>query len=471
MILFINSQVFDGSGAGPYAGEVLIQGGRIAAIARAGDSPLPRGNARVVDAAGATLMPGLTEAHAHLSWPSSVERFVPGMSLPAEDLLLNTARNARVLLDHGFTSAYSGGALGKTLEMTLKAHIDSGSLPGPRLVPSSLEREPPSDSAYLQGGKVEEHGRGPESVRAFVKECAEIGAKSVKFLLSGESALKPGASLQLMYTEDEIRAAGEQARESGVWLTGHAHAADAVKMGARNGFRVLYHCTYADAEALTMLEERKDSLFVAPTIGIVQATLDAQPPPHFDMTHMKNDAAIVLENQKKVVPQLRKRGVRLLPGGIPAEIERRIRAGGAVLDLHLTESLYLTCWMLSVATACSPPAICRTARIRGTVSMFTGRRTPPRKGCPCSFSCMAADSSAAIRAIAKTLVNISRDRAWSLSCPTTGWRRRIGGRRVRRMSSPCTSGRAAMRPTSAQMRTGSCSRASLPAPRTWRRRC
>ncbi len=315
MILFVNTRVFDGSGAKPYAGEVLVQGNRIAAIARAGEEPLPRDNARVIDGAGATLMPGLTEAHAHLSWPSSVERFVPGMSLPAEDLLLNTARNARVLLDHGFTSAYSGGALGKTLEMTLKAHIDSGSLPGPRLVPSSVEREPPSESAYLEAGQVAEHGRGPAAVRAFVKECAEIGAKSVKFLLSGESALKPGASLELMYTEEEIRAAGEQARESGVWLTGHAHAAEAVKMGVRNGFRVLYHCTYADAEAVQLLARRKDHLFVAPSIGIVQATLDANPPPQVDMTHMKADAAIVLERQKKLMPELKLRGVRLLPGG------------------------------------------------------------------------------------------------------------------------------------------------------------
>ncbi len=88
-------------------------------------------------------------AHAHLSWPTSLERFVPGMALPPEDLLLNTARNARVLLDQGFTSAYSGGALGRTLETSLKAHIDSGSMPGPRLIPSSLEREPEvADASY-----------------------------------------------------------------------------------------------------------------------------------------------------------------------------------------------------------------------------------------------------------------------------------------------------------------------------------
>ena len=314
MTLFVNARIFDGSGAAPYTGEVLVKENRIAAVNRSG-TPLARDGVRVVDAAGATLMPGMTEAHAHLSWPSSVERFVPGMSLPPEDLLLNTARNARVLLDHGFTSAYSAGALGKTIEMSLKAHIDSGSMPGPRLAPSSLEREPPNETAYLDGGAVAEHGKGPDAIRAFVKSCADGGAKIVKFLLSGESALKPGASMEILYSEEEIRAAGEQARESKVWLSGHAHAAEAIKMGLRHGFRVLYHCTYADAEAIDMLAERRNEVFVGPTLGIVQATLDARPPPNFDMTHMKTDAAVVLEHQQRLAPELRRRGVRLLPGG------------------------------------------------------------------------------------------------------------------------------------------------------------
>jgi imidazolonepropionase-like amidohydrolase len=316
MILFTNVRIFDGSGSAPFLGEVSIKGNRIDAVLRAdGGTPVSRDDAKVIDGAGGTLMPGMTEAHAHLSWPSSVERFVPGMTLPAEDLLLNTARNARILLDHGFTSAYSGGALGKTLETSLKAQIDSGGMPGPRLIPSSIEREPPNESAYLEAGAVSEHGKGPAAIREFVKSCAESGAKVVKLLLSGESALKPGASLQTLYTEEEIAAAGSQARESKVWLTGHAHAAEAIKMGVRHGFRVLYHCTYADDEAIDMLSAKKDEIFVAPTLGIVQATLDATPPPHVDMTHMKEDARTVLEHQIRLVPMLRKRGVRLLPGG------------------------------------------------------------------------------------------------------------------------------------------------------------
>lgn len=311
--VFAHVRIFDGTGAAPFAGELRIEGHRIVSVARHPDS-VSRTDARIIDGQGQVLMPGMVEAHAHLTWPTSVEKFVPGMYLPPEQLALTAARNARVLLDHGFTSAYSAGSLSKQLEIFLNEQIVSGGMPGPRLIPSSVEREPPNESE-LDPGKVAEHAGGPDGMRAFVKACADIGAKAVKFLISGESALKPGASHQLLYSEEELMAAGEQARASNVWLTGHAHAAEAVKLGVKAGFRVLYHCTYADDEAVEMLAAHKDSIFVAPTIGIVQATLDANPPPHFDMTHMKADAATVLECQKALVPRLRALGIKLLPGG------------------------------------------------------------------------------------------------------------------------------------------------------------
>ena len=314
-IIFNNVRIFDGAQLREGVGAVRVDGNRIAEVSDAGRAIVPQPGDRVIDGQGQTLMPGLVEAHAHLSWPSSVERFVPGMALPPEDLVLTTARNARILLDHGFTSAYSAGALSKSVEVVLNNFITSGGMPGPRLVASSIEREPPTSGGELDPGQVAEHGQGPDAVRAFVKECAALGAKSVKFLLSGEDALKPGASQQLMYTQEEADAAGEQARESGVWLACHAQASEAVKMGLRAGFRVLYHCTYADREALDMLEAKRDEVFIAPAIGIIQATLDAAPPPHFDMTHMKKSAAEVLALQKELVPELRRRGLKVLPGG------------------------------------------------------------------------------------------------------------------------------------------------------------
>jgi imidazolonepropionase-like amidohydrolase len=284
---FTHVRVFDGAGEPPFAADVLVEDQRIVAIHRDGASPRALPGASVIDGNGATLMPGLTEPHAHLSWPSSVERFLPGMTLDPEYVVHNTARTARILIDHGFTSAYSGGALANNIEVVLKACIDSGGMPGPRLVASSIERELPSATTQLSAGHVEAHGSGPDAVRAFVKQCAGSGAKVVKLLLS----------------------------ESDVWLTGHAHAAEAIKMELSSGFRVLYHCIYADAEAIDMLEAKKIEIFVAPTVGIAQAALHAKPPPHFDMTHIKADAQTVIDHQRVLVPELKKRGVRILPGG------------------------------------------------------------------------------------------------------------------------------------------------------------
>jgi len=111
-VVFTGVRIFDGTGAAPFAGELRVQGNRIEAVARDAGQ-VDRTGAEVIEGRGATLMPGLVEAHAHLTWPSSVERVVNTMKLPLEEHLLVTAQNARITLDHGFTSAYSAGSLGE----------------------------------------------------------------------------------------------------------------------------------------------------------------------------------------------------------------------------------------------------------------------------------------------------------------------------------------------------------------------
>src|SRR4026209_1079696 len=166
--LFTNAQVFDGTGRVSFTGEVLVKGNRIDAVGEAG-TRLDRQRAEVIDCGGATLMPGLVEAHAHLSWPSSVGRIIDAMVLPPEEHLRVTARTARVTLDAGFPSAYSAGSLGPRFEIALREEINGAWIPGPRLRASSLERLPDGALGLKADGGAA-HVRGPEAMRAYVRE-------------------------------------------------------------------------------------------------------------------------------------------------------------------------------------------------------------------------------------------------------------------------------------------------------------
>jgi len=305
--------IFDGTGSAVFPGTVIVEGEQIVAVLTANEDMVAQSGDERIDGRGKVLMPGLIEAHAHLSWPSSVEKIYHQFVLPPEEMKVATWRNARVLLDHGFTSAYSAGALGEQIEVELRDQIRAGITPGPRLVASTIERSP-EGAEGVETGDVS-HGRGPAAMRAFVDRCKAIGIDSVKLQISGEDALLPGSSQHILYDEDELAAAGEAAHRNGLWLAAHTQAAASIKLALHHGVRTLYHCSWADAEALDLLEAKRDEIFVAPAIGIIVATLEASPPPHIDMSAMKESAKPVIEPTRSLIPELRRRGVRVLPGG------------------------------------------------------------------------------------------------------------------------------------------------------------
>jgi imidazolonepropionase-like amidohydrolase len=313
-IILKHGRIFDGSGAPAFAGSVLIEGDRIAQVARGEDGLIGAGDAETIDCTGATVMPGLVEAHGHLTWPSSTERFEPRFMLPPEEMMLAAARNARILLDHGFTSVFSAGALGERIEVVLRDEFARGGLPGPRLLASTIERSP-EGAEGVETGKKLSMGEGPEAMRTFARRCKDLGIDTIKLVLSGEDQLLPGSSQHILYHEDEVAAACETAHELGMRVAAHTQAAEAVKIALRAGVDVLYHCTHADAEALDMLEAQKDRIFMAPAVGVLVGTLEATPPPHIDMASMKEFAKPAIEMSQRLVPELKRRGVRVLPGG------------------------------------------------------------------------------------------------------------------------------------------------------------
>lgn len=306
-----NIRIFDGTGAPAAPGAVVIEDDRIAAVLSASAAGVAADV--VIDGQGATLMPGMVDAHTHLTWGSSVEKIYHQFMLPPEELKVAAWRNARVLLDHGFTSLYSAGALGDHIEPELARAIAAGETPGPRLIPSTLERSPEGEAGVETGDVF--NGRGPDAMRAFVEYCAAEGVKSLKLIVSGEDALKPGSAQQILYTEAEMQAAGEAAREKGLFIATHTYTTPAIKLAIEAGARILYHCSFADAAGIALMAAHKDTIFYAPGPGVSVAAIEANPPPHVDMSSMKASGVQRLGLERVLVPALKARGVRVLPGG------------------------------------------------------------------------------------------------------------------------------------------------------------
>jgi imidazolonepropionase-like amidohydrolase len=313
-IQFKNVQVFDGSGTARFPATVVVEGKHIAGIHR-GDAPTPAPTDTLIDGQGRTLMPGLVEAHAHLTWPSSVERVVNAMKLPAEEHLLVSAQNARITLDYGFTSAYSAGSLGEQFEPALRDRINAGGLPGPRLRASALEKGAEGVMG-VPAGHDPIHDRSIEGLQNYVKQMKTLGCDTIKFLMSSDEGFALGGSQVLMYSEEETQAIGLAAKEANIWLASHAQAAEAIKRSVRAGFRAIFHCTHADEEALDLLETHKDSLFVSPAPGLLFARCyEARDFGIGPAEAARMGAQSGLEAMQRLVPLMKKRGIRVLPGG------------------------------------------------------------------------------------------------------------------------------------------------------------
>ena len=310
--LFTKIRIFDGTPSPAREGQVLVEGETIARVAYAPDT-IDAPGAQIIDGQSGTLMPGLIESHTHLTWASSVEKIYHAFILPPQELEIAATRNARVLLDHGFTSAYSAGALGDGIEVRLAARIEAGETPGPRLIPSTLERSPEGAEGIDTGDVF--NGRGPQAMRAFMAYCAAQGVRSVKLVISGEDALKPGSHADLNYTPEEMDAAREAAREHGLWIAAHAYTDEAVDLALRAGARILYHASYIGEATQAKLAAHKGEVFYGPGCGVSVAALEASPPPHIDMSAMKASAAERMELEGRLVPALKAAGVRVLIGG------------------------------------------------------------------------------------------------------------------------------------------------------------
>jgi imidazolonepropionase-like amidohydrolase len=317
--VFRNVSVLDGTGNPAFPGSVLVEGNKIAAVVPAA-APLAFGDARVIDGRGATLMPGLIEAHSHLSFTDFAQSVELGF-IPPEEHTLRTAQNARRMLDAGFTSCFSGASAKPRLDIVLRNAIDSGDFPGPRTLAASPEMTVTSGlgDARLYHMYRENFAvvcNGAEEFRRFSREMVREGVDTLKINVSGDDGVPASRADTTVMNEAEVEAVCDVAHAHGKRIAAHARSAEAVKMCVRHGVGVIYHATLLDDEAKAALEDAKDEVFVAPVIGHLYTTLNEAGPWGISReVAEKRGTGRELERGIESMKDLKRRGVRILIGG------------------------------------------------------------------------------------------------------------------------------------------------------------
>jgi imidazolonepropionase-like amidohydrolase len=332
--LFTNVRILDGTGTLPYAGSVRVQGQRIVQVSRSVGALTPAGvsstagrlgtagDAMVVDGAGATLMPGMVEAHTHFSWNDSAT-LVGIQAMPLEEHVLWCAKVAKQYLQAGFTSCVGAACAKPRLDVVIRNAINSGQIPGPRYLAASQEITVPGGLGdetlshlpfpeFSFGVNV----NGAEDMRKVVRLFLKYGVDAIKLNLSGDNFTPQSPADTTWMTDAEVAAAAEEVRMRGKRIIVHARSCASVKQALRHGVELIYHASFTDTESLDMLEAAKDRIFVAPGIAILHAMLYESEP--WGITH---DIAVGMGYQVEwdaaiaSLKAMHQRGIRVLPGG------------------------------------------------------------------------------------------------------------------------------------------------------------
>jgi imidazolonepropionase-like amidohydrolase len=272
--LFIRcGRVFDGERLRPEPDLCIeVRDGRIASI---GPARNERAALTTTDARDCTVLPGLIDAHFHAVSASldvsAIDRMHPSYrALGARDHL-------EAALRRGFTTVRDAGGA----DVGLVRATSEGLIDGPRLLIAGKALSQtgghgdmrPGESVQLCGcgysGALSAVVDGADAMRERVRDQLRQGANHIKLFVSG-GVLSPTDPIWMdQFTDEEIRAAVEEAATRRTYVMAHAHTAQAARRCARNGVRSIEHGTLMDRESADVVASA--GAFVVPTMAIIES--------------------------------------------------------------------------------------------------------------------------------------------------------------------------------------------------------
>jgi imidazolonepropionase-like amidohydrolase len=295
--------------------DVLIEGTRIARVSP-GRLEVDEAATRVVDLRGATVLPGLSDAHTHISWPLDFVFDHDGVAAsPPNSHILDVAAVTRTFLESGYTLIIGAGVLQADDDVLAKDFIDRGLIPGPRIVPSgAMVTEP---GALGSDGGLMDIAADAKAMREIVARQCDAGVRAVKLFISGDGIMPEFPSEDTYMNDEMLAAAVEEAGRHHAIVTVHARSAESVAMAARTGVQLIHHACFIDDLALKALEARRDDVWVCPGLHYLYAMVNGHAEP-WGMTPDRLERSGYERELQCLVESLRRlhaAGIRLLAGG------------------------------------------------------------------------------------------------------------------------------------------------------------
>ncbi len=261
----INGQYLDVEAGAFRRGNIAVDGSRIVRLSAGGT---PTKGDRIIDLKGAWILPGLIDCHVHLTQPTDSCDYLGHAKRNDAEVALYTAKAAERTLLCGITTVREVGGW-NFVEMAVRAAIERGDYPGPRMVVAGRILSITTSGMDLYPGMYE-IADGPDAVKAAARKQLAHGADLIKVMATG-AVLSPESEdpRSIQYSLEELKAAVEIAEDNFKHVAAHAHACRGIANAVAAGCSSIEHGTYADEAVLRDMAAK--GVFLVPT----QCTLDA----------------------------------------------------------------------------------------------------------------------------------------------------------------------------------------------------
>jgi imidazolonepropionase-like amidohydrolase len=281
---------------------IVVTGDKITAIAPTASTPAQAGD-KEIDLRGLTVLPGMIDAHTHLTGNPDFDPYLELTTTPIKEALIGV-RNANTTLMAGFTTVRNVGAGGYS-DVALRDEINAGHLVGPHMLVSG-------PALGITGGHCDDNllpfeyhitgdgvADGIAEVQHKVRQNIKYGADLIKICATGGVLSKGDDPQASQYTLEEMKAIVADAHRLGRKVAAHAHGAQGILWASEAGVDSIEHGSYIDDAGIA--EMKKDGTYLVPTLYLEDWMIQSGHLPPFYEQKMKDVSAVAKKNIKHAI--------------------------------------------------------------------------------------------------------------------------------------------------------------------------